>query len=162
MLFDTDKNDYVYIIWLAGWFYPIISRIFFRHSCSIRMNTGAIWNFSFFSFTDCVFVLCFGVFVFVFVSVLCTSYVNMLVLAVAVSHSPAREVTSSPQESWLKNRGWPGNGHDGQDHGHDGHDDHHDGRDNDHDDNFDSNDNVKKVGERKDNIESMGLNIFAV
>ena len=123
----------------------------------------------FFSFTDCVFVLCFGVFVFVFVSVLCTSYVNMLVLAVAVSHSPAREVTSSPQESWLKNRGWPGDGHDGQDHGHDGqdhghdgHDDHHDGRDNDHDDNFDSNDNVKKVGERKDNIESMGLNIFAV
>ena len=32
----------------------------------------------------------------------------MLVLAVAVNHSPAREVTSSPQESWLKNRGWPG------------------------------------------------------
>ena len=32
----------------------------------------------------------------------------MLVLAVAVNHSPAREVTSNPQESWLKNRGWPG------------------------------------------------------
>ena len=32
----------------------------------------------------------------------------MLVLAVAVNHSPAREVTSKPQESWLKNRGWPG------------------------------------------------------
>ena len=30
----------------------------------------------------------------------------MLVLAVAVNHSPAREVTSNPQESWLKNRGW--------------------------------------------------------
>ena len=122
-----------------------------------------------------MFVLCFGVFVFVFVSVLCTSYVNMLVLAVAVSHSPAREVTSSPQESWLKNRGWPGDGHDGQDLGHDGHDDDHDGRDddhdghddhhdcqdNDHDGNFDdSNVNVKKVGGRKDNIESMGLSMF--
>ena len=76
----------------------------------------------------------------------------MLVLAVAVSHSPAREVTSSPHESWLKNRGWPARGRDGQDHDRDG-------RDDDHDDHFD--DNVKKVGGRKDNIESMGLSIFA-
>ena len=55
----------------------------------------------------------------------------MLVLAVAVSHSPAKEVTSSPQESWLKNRGWPDqNHHDGQD---DGDDDDHDAH-NRHDD----------------------------
>ena len=76
----------------------------------------------------------------------------MLVLAVAVSHSPAREVTSSPQESWLKNRGWPGDGFGDA------------GRDCDHYDDFDgiksSNDNVKKVAGRKDNIESMGLFIF--
>ena len=31
----------------------------------------------------------------------------MLVLAVAVSHSPAMEMTSTPLESWLKKRGWP-------------------------------------------------------
>ena len=55
----------------------------------------------------------------------------MLVLAVAVSHSPAKEVTSSPQESWLKNRGWPDHyHHEGQD---DGDDDDHDGH-NRHDD----------------------------
>ena len=33
----------------------------------------------------------------------------MFVLAVAVSHSPANEVTSRPHESWLKKRGWPDN-----------------------------------------------------
>jgi hypothetical protein len=32
----------------------------------------------------------------------------MLVFAVAVSHSPAMEIRSSPQESWLKNLGCPG------------------------------------------------------
>ena len=31
----------------------------------------------------------------------------MLVLAVAVSHSPAIETTSRPLESWLKKRGCP-------------------------------------------------------
>uniref|UniRef100_A0AC35TMA8 DUF695 domain-containing protein n=1 Tax=Rhabditophanes sp. KR3021 TaxID=114890 RepID=A0AC35TMA8_9BILA len=31
----------------------------------------------------------------------------MLVLAVAVNHSPAIETKSNPQEIWLKNRGWP-------------------------------------------------------
>ena len=57
--------------------YPMISLIFLRTSCSIRMKTGAI------------------------------SYVNILVFAAAVSHSPAREVTSRPQDSWLKKRGCP-------------------------------------------------------
>ena len=56
---------------------PMISLIFLKHSCSIRMKTGAI------------------------------SYVNMLVLAVAVNHSPAMDTTSKPVESWLKNRGCP-------------------------------------------------------
>ena len=56
---------------------PMISRIFLKHSCSIRMKTGAI------------------------------SYVNMLVLLVAVNHSPAMDTTSKPVESWLKNRGCP-------------------------------------------------------
>ena len=58
---------------------PMISRIFLKHSCSIRMKTGAI------------------------------SYVNMLVLAVAVNHSPAMDTISKPVESWLKNRGCPEN-----------------------------------------------------
>lgn len=31
----------------------------------------------------------------------------MLVLAVDVSHSPARPMMSRPEDSWLKNRGWP-------------------------------------------------------
>lgn len=35
------------------------------------------------------------------------SYVNMLVFAVAVTHSPAREIVSRPHESWLKKRGCP-------------------------------------------------------
>ena len=77
----------------------------------------------------------------------------MLVLAVAVSHSPAREVTSSPQESWLKNRGWPEGGGDNIGNAGRDHDDHFDGINS-------SNDNVKKVAGRKDNIESMGLFIF--
>ena len=34
----------------------------------------------------------------------------MLVLAVEVSHSPARPMMSSPVDNWLKNRGWPGGG----------------------------------------------------
>ena len=32
----------------------------------------------------------------------------MLVFAVAVNHSPASPITSSPLESWLKQRGCPG------------------------------------------------------
>ena len=56
---------------------PIISRIFVRQACSIRMKTGAI------------------------------SYVNMLVFAVAVNHSPANDTMSSPVDNWLKNRGCP-------------------------------------------------------
>lgn len=31
----------------------------------------------------------------------------MLVLAVEVSHSPARPIMSKPEDSWLKKRGWP-------------------------------------------------------
>lgn len=31
----------------------------------------------------------------------------MLVLAVEVSHSPAKPTISNPVDSWLKNRGWP-------------------------------------------------------
>ncbi len=31
----------------------------------------------------------------------------MLVLAVEVSHSPATPITSRPEDSWLKKRGWP-------------------------------------------------------
>ena len=34
-------------------------------------------------------------------------YTHMLVLAVAVSHSPAKQMTSSPAESWFKKRGCP-------------------------------------------------------
>ena len=46
------------------WFYPIISRIFFRHSCSIRMNTGAIWNdFFIVCFVFCMFCVCLCIFV---------------------------------------------------------------------------------------------------
>ena len=56
---------------------PMISLIFAKTACSIRMKTGAI------------------------------SYVNMLVLAVAVNHSPAMETMSRPVESWLKNLGCP-------------------------------------------------------
>jgi len=56
---------------------PMTSLIFLRTKLSIRMNTGAI------------------------------SYVNMLVFAVAVSHSPAMETVSSPQDNWLKKWGWP-------------------------------------------------------
>ena len=70
----------------------------------------------------------------------------MLVLAVAVSHSPAKEVTSSPQESWLKNRGWPDhdNDHDGRD---DSDDDDHDGQDNDHNRHDDDDDDFEvKLG----------------
>ena len=51
----------------------------------------------------------------------------MLVLAVAVNHSPAREVTSNPQESWLKNRGWPEGGGDNIGNVRHDHDDHFDG-----------------------------------
>lgn len=32
----------------------------------------------------------------------------MLVLAVEVNHSPAMPITSRPEDSWLKKRGWPG------------------------------------------------------
>ena len=46
-------------------------------SCSIIMNTGAI------------------------------SYVNMLVFAVAASHSPAIDMMSNPWDSWLKKWGCP-------------------------------------------------------
>lgn len=35
------------------------------------------------------------------------SVTHMLVLAVEVSHSPARPMISRPDESWLKNLGWP-------------------------------------------------------
>lgn len=33
----------------------------------------------------------------------------MLALAVEVSHSPAKPITSRPEDSWLKKRGWPEN-----------------------------------------------------
>lgn len=58
-------------------FQPISSRICVNTTLSMRMNTGAI------------------------------SYVNMFVLAVAVSHSPAIDTKSKPHDSWLKNLGWP-------------------------------------------------------
>ena len=48
---------------------PMISLIFARQACSIKMNTGAI------------------------------SYVNMFVFAVAVNHSPAKETISRPVDS---------------------------------------------------------------
>lgn len=32
---------------------------------------------------------------------------HMLVLAVEVSHSPAKPTMSNPVDSWLKNLGWP-------------------------------------------------------
>jgi len=35
------------------------------------------------------------------------SITYMLVLAVEVSHSPASPMMSRPEDSWLKNRGWP-------------------------------------------------------
>lgn len=35
----------------------------------------------------------------------CVTY--MLVLAVEVSHSPARPIMSRPEDNWLKKRGWP-------------------------------------------------------
>jgi len=36
---------------------------------------------------------------------------DMLVLAVAVSHSPAKQTMSRPVDNWLKKRGWPVNIH---------------------------------------------------
>lgn len=56
---------------------PMISLMWVMTTFSIKMKTGAI------------------------------SYVNMLVLAVAVNHSPAIDIRSKPQESWLKNLGCP-------------------------------------------------------
>lgn len=43
-----------------------------------------------------------------YMKIICGTY--MLVLAVDVSHSPAKPMISSPVESWLKNRGWPREG----------------------------------------------------
>lgn len=37
---------------------------------------------------------------------------HMLVLAVEVSHSPAKPTMSNPVDSWLKNLGWPVGGED--------------------------------------------------
>ena len=55
----------------------MISLIFERQEFSMRMKTGAI------------------------------SYVNMLVLAAAVSHSPAMDTMSRPSDNSLKKCGWP-------------------------------------------------------
>lgn len=40
-----------------------------------------------------------------YMKIICGTYI--LVLAVDVSHSPAKPMISNPVESWLKNRGWP-------------------------------------------------------
>lgn len=40
-------------------------------------------------------------------SVIYPNCTHILVLAVEVSHSPAKPTMSNPVDSWLKNLGWP-------------------------------------------------------